>query len=129
MFTLIPVGKLGNLQHQYYIFQGIRQDELRSELLSGMRLPSPMLSSPNISHLMQSCWLADPTERPSFLRIEQVLFHELQQERENVDNNSQYYLSLLELNEGRNQYKSIKECNLKCQTEKENIIRHEKEDE
>ena len=46
---------------------------LRDELLAGARLPNPTYSTPKISHLIQTCWLADPIERPTFTKIKRKL--------------------------------------------------------
>ena len=95
-----------------YVLPGIDTRTLLSELQSGMRLPNPTLSPPNISHIMQSCWLADPTERPTYSKTKDALFDELQRETENR-NNYQDYLSRLESDVGQKQYKSIRETNSK----------------
>ena len=94
------------------VFPGIDSRTLLRELQSGMRLPNPTLSTPNISHIMQSCWLADPTERPTFSKTREALFDELQRETEK-HNSYQDYLSRLVSNVGHKQYKSIRETNSK----------------
>ena len=52
-----------------------------------------------------------------------MLFHELQEAKENKGNNCQDYLSMLELNGGQRQYEAIKECNSQGQ----NLIETETE--
>ena len=57
---------------------------------------------------MQSCWLADPTERPTFSKTRDVLFGELQRETKK-HNNYQDYFSRLDSDLRQKQYKSIRE--------------------
>ena len=95
-----------------YVLPGIDASTLLKELQSGMRLPNATLSTPNISHIMQSCWLADATERPSFSKTREALFDELQRETKKL-NNYQDYLSRLESDLGKIQYKSIRQTNSK----------------
>ena len=61
---------------------------------------------------MQSCWLADPTERPTFSKTRDALFGELQRETKK-HNNYQDYFFRLESDLGQKQYKSIRETNCK----------------
>ena len=107
-----------------YVFPGIDTSTLLKELQSGLRLPNPTLSPPNISHIMQSCWLADPTERPTFSKTRDALFKELQHETEKR-NNYQDYLSRLESGLGEKQYKSIRETNSKTSDIQKNISEHD----
>ena len=103
-----------------YVFPGIDTSTLLKELQSGLRLPNPTLSPPNISHIMQSCWLADPTERPTFLKTKDALFKELQRGAEKR-NNYQDYLSRLDSELGEKQYKSIRKTNFKTSDIQKNI--------
>ena len=43
--------------------------QLILELKAGIRLPTPYCCPPTISNLIQSCFIEQPTERPSFLEI------------------------------------------------------------
>ena len=52
---------------------GLDYRTLRDELQAGSRLPSPTYGTQNMSHLIQTCWLADPIERPSFTKIKSQL--------------------------------------------------------
>ena len=59
---------------------------------------------------MQSCWLADPTERPSFTRVKEVILKELELDVEE-GRSLKDYLSLLELEPGKMTYNSIRASN------------------
>ena len=85
---------------------------LRDELQAGSRLPNPTYSTPKISHLIQTCWLADPIERPTFSKLK----NNLRESGNNgfdpdFDSRDYRYLTVLPSNAMRNQYKKIQECN------------------
>ena len=88
---------------------------LRDELLAGARLPSPAYGNPKLSHLIQSCWLADPMERPTFTRIKENLKQACQNTTKNLNTESKSsdYLSLLSefSSQMHKQYKMIQESN------------------
>ena len=95
----------------YSIYLGIDYRTLRDELVAGSRLPSPSFSVPKISHLIQTCWLADPIERPSFTKIKEQLFQSCPVFNEASGNDTTYYLSMLSDNSMHVQYKQIQESN------------------
>ena len=85
---------------------------LRDELQAGSRLPNPTYSTPEISHLIQTCWLADPMERPTFTKIKEIL---KQSGRcgfdRDTDNAKCRYLNIVPDSSMHKQYKMIQECN------------------
>ena len=88
---------------------------LRDELLAGARLPSPTYGNPKLSHLIQTCWLADPIERPTFTKIKENLKQACQITTKNLytESKSTDYLSLLSdfSSQMHKQYKMIQESN------------------
>lgn len=95
----------------YLFYIGIDYQTLRDELLAGSRLPSPTFSIPKISHLIQTCWLADPIERPTFTKIKDTLFQSCPVLSRESENDTSYYLSVCAYNRMRDQYKLIQESN------------------
>lgn len=85
-----------------------------------MRLQNPILSPPNVSQLMQSCWLADPTERPSFSKVKEVIFKELELDVEE-GRSLKDYLSLLELEPGKMTYNTIRASNYHASRENDQM--------
>ena len=84
---------------------------LRDELQAGSRLPSPTYGTPKVSHLIQTCWLADPIERPSFTKIKSQLQQSLDISVSAVDHKNNDYLKILSDNSMYNQFKMIQESN------------------
>ena len=85
---------------------------LRNELLAGARLPNPTYSTPKISHLIQTCWLADPIERPTFAKIMRKLRESGSKGFDpDTDDTDYRYLKVLPSSAMRNQYKMIQESN------------------
>ena len=91
---------------------GLDYRTLRDELQAGARLPNPTYSSPKISHLIQTCWLADPIERPTFTKIKSQLRQSSEISISNIDRVDNDYLTLLSDNSMYRQYKMIQESNL-----------------
>ena len=98
---------------------------LRDELLAGARLPSPTYGNPKLSHLIQTCWLADPIERPTFTRIKESLKQACQNTTKNLytESKSSDYLSLLSdfSSQMHKQYKMIQESNPLYELEKPDL--------
>ena len=98
---------------------------LRDELLAGARLPSPTYGNPKLSHLIQTCWLADPIERPTFTKIKENLKQACQITTKNLytESKSTDYLSLLSdiSSQMRKQYKMIQESNPLYELEKPDL--------
>ena len=84
---------------------------LRDELQAGSRLPSPTYGTPKMSHLIQTCWLADPIERPSFTKIKSQLQQSLDVSASAVDRKNNDYLKILSDNSMYNQFRMIQESN------------------
>ena len=94
--------------------------------MAGYRLTNPAYSPPNISHLLQTCWLADPSERPTFTMIKETLRNVCPFLNPDVKQDSNNYLTLLSDNSGQTQYKMIQECNPLYQKEKSRITESER---
>ena len=84
---------------------------LRSELLAGSRLQNPTYSTPKISHLIQTCWLADPIERPTFTKIKEQLQQSCHVFICEADKGTNNNLALLSGSSMRNQYLQMQKCN------------------
>ena len=85
---------------------------LRDELQAGSRLPNPTYSTPEISHLIQTCWLADPMERPTFTKIKEILKQSGRSGFDrDTDNAKCRYLNIVPDSSMHKQYKMIQECN------------------
>ena len=84
---------------------------LRDELQAGSRLPSPTYSTPKMSHLIQTCWLADPIERPTFTKIKNQLHQSSDISAYDVDRKNNDYLTVLSDDSMYKQYKLIQESN------------------
>ena len=98
----------------FYVFHiGIDYQTLRDELLAGSRLPSPTYSTPKLSHLIQTCWLGDPIERPTFTKIKEQLHQscDVLSPQSSLEAKSSQYLTLLSDDSMRNQYNMIQQCN------------------
>ena len=90
---------------------GLDYRTLRDELQAGSRLPSPTYGTPKMSHLIQTCWLADPIERPSFTKIKSQLQQSLDVSASAADRKNNDYLKILSDNSLYNQFKMIQESN------------------
>ena len=73
---------------------GLDYRTLRDELQAGSRLPSPTYGTPNMSHLIQTCWLADPIERPSFTQIKSQIQQSSDVSASAVDRKNNDYLDM-----------------------------------
>ena len=89
---------------------GIDYVTLREELLNGMRLNRPFLSTPKVSHILQTCWLAEPDARPSFANIKRLLLEDDKFPRNLVKKNHGYYQVPKEKIVMHSQYRSIQKC-------------------
>lgn len=54
-------------------FQGIKNNDIISKLENGERLPLPPNCPPRLYSLMSQCWCYEPSKRPTFKHIRQVL--------------------------------------------------------
>ena len=109
----MPIMKIYiEIINQILLILGLDYRTLRDELQAGSRLPNPTYSTPKISHMIQTCWLADPIERPTFTKIRETL---KQSGTTGFDpdheNRNEGYLTILPENNLRIQYKKIQECN------------------
>ena len=83
---------------------------LREELLNGMRLNHPFLSTPKVSHILQTCWLAEPDARPSFSNIKELLLEDDKFPNSLVQKCQGFYQVPREKIAMHSTYKSIKKC-------------------
>ena len=83
---------------------GIDYYALRRELLCGMRLSHPILATHNVSHILQTCWLAEPDARPSFSKVKKLLYEDERFPKKLVEDGKEG-VSM------RSQYQSIQNCN------------------
>ena len=96
---------------QYLIFIGIDYQELKQELLGGFRLSNPNYSPPEISHMIQTCWLPDPNERPTFTTLKQITWESLSTCNRDGCNASQFSFTSSTNDEMHTRYKTIRNCN------------------
>ena len=101
-------------------FLGISYEELKNELLNGFRLTNPRYSPPEISHMVQTCWLPDPKERPTFTTLKQLTWESsLACDRENDKNMNVWQSSLNSNDKMHRRYKRIRKCNAVYQRQKQ----------
>ncbi|KAL0277427.1 UNVERIFIED_CONTAM: hypothetical protein PYX00_004716 [Menopon gallinae] len=62
-------------------FQGVKNNDIISKLENGERLPLPPNCPPRLYSLMSQCWCYEPSKRPTFKHIRQVLSEILMEER------------------------------------------------
>ena len=92
--------------------KGIDYATLRKQLSNGMRLNHPNLATPNVSHILQTCWLPEPSARPTFSKIMQYLLEDEQFPRDLLNNVKGIDPSSKEeVSKMVKQYRSIQECN------------------
>ena len=94
------------------MIEGIDYATLRKQLSNGMRLNHPNLATPNVSHILQTCWLPEPSARPTFSKIKQYLFEDEQFPRDLLNNVQELsHSSKEDVSKMVKQYRSIQECN------------------
>lgn len=54
-------------------FQGVRNNDVIGKLDNGERLALPQLCPPRLYSLMSQCWSYEPSKRPTFKHIKEVL--------------------------------------------------------
>ncbi|EEB19123.1 protein tyrosine kinase 2 beta, putative [Pediculus humanus corporis] len=62
-------------------FQGVKNNDIISKLENGERLPLPPNCPPRLYSLMSQCWYYEPSKRPTFKYIRQILNEILMEER------------------------------------------------
>ena len=98
---------------------GISYEELKNNLLDGFRLTNPKYSPPEISHMVQTCWLADPKERPTFTALKQITWEIVSScDRENDGNMTIYSSALSDSRKPYKKYNKMRKCNPLYQREK-----------
>ena len=77
----------------------------------GFRLSNPTYSPPEISHMIQTCWLPDPNERPTFTTLKQITWECLSAFVRTESNANQFNFTSSINDEMHTRYKMIKSCN------------------
>lgn len=54
-------------------FQGVKNNDVIGRIENGERLPLPPKCPPHLYNLMSLCWSYEPSKRPSFKEIRNVL--------------------------------------------------------
>ena len=95
-----------------YIFHlGISYEELKNNLLNGFRLTNPKYSPPEISHMVQTCWLPDPKERPTFTTLKQIAWESVFASQRESEGAINIFSSTVSINKRPNRrYKKMRKC-------------------
>ncbi|XP_066151592.1 focal adhesion kinase 1 isoform X2 [Euwallacea fornicatus] len=67
-------------------FQGVKNNDVIGKIENGERLPLPENCPPRLYSLMSQCWSYEPTKRPSFKDIKEILQEILLEERSSQQN-------------------------------------------
>ncbi|XP_076329625.1 focal adhesion kinase 1-like isoform X4 [Tachypleus tridentatus] len=62
-------------------FQGVKNNDVIGRIENGERLPLPPNCPPRLYSLMSQCWSYEPSKRPSFQKVKQVLSEILEEEQ------------------------------------------------
>ena len=62
-----------------FLFQGVKNSEVIGKLESGERLPLPPGCPARLYALLLQCWAYEPSQRPTFQELKQVLSEEQKQ--------------------------------------------------
>ena len=62
-------------------FQGVKNSEVISKLESGERLAFPAGCPPKLYTVMTQCWAYEPSQRPNFQQLKQVLYDTINEEK------------------------------------------------
>ena len=54
-------------------FQGVKNNDVIGKIENGERLPLPPLCPPRLYSLMSQCWSYEPSKRPTFKDVKEVL--------------------------------------------------------
>lgn len=54
-------------------FQGVKNNDVIGKIENGERLPLPPLCPPRLYSLMSQCWNYEPSKRPTFKEVKEVL--------------------------------------------------------
>ena len=54
-------------------FQGIKNGDIITKLENGERLQMPLNCPPRLFSLLSHCWAYEPSKRPSFKKIKEIL--------------------------------------------------------
>ena len=88
-------------------------------MLNGFRLTNPKYSPPEISHMVQTCWLPDPKERPTFTTLKQIAWESVFASQRESDGAINIFSSTVTKNKRPNRrYKKMRKCNSVYQKQK-----------
>ena len=79
-------------------YPGMSLNQLVQGLKNGYRMEKPEYATDDIGHIMTECWNANPSQRPTFRQLEEVLSNQL---------DSALVTKFTELNESRNTEKMM----------------------
>lgn len=54
-------------------FQGVKNNDVIGKIENGERLPLPSRCPPRLYSLMSQCWFYEPSKRPTFKDIREIL--------------------------------------------------------
>ena len=80
-------------------------------MLTGFRLSNPNYSPAEISHMVQTCWLPDPNERPTFTMLKQTSWQVLSSFDTHDSSANPTPFTINKNDEMLTRYKQIKSCN------------------
>ncbi|XP_054154362.1 focal adhesion kinase 1-like isoform X2 [Oppia nitens] len=66
-------------------FQGVKNNDVIGKIENGERLPLPMNCPPRIYSLMSQCWSYEPSKRPYFKDIKQLLYEVYLEEKTQLE--------------------------------------------
>lgn len=88
-------------------------------MLNGFRLTNPKYSPPEISHMVQTCWLPDPKERPTFTTLKQIAWESVFACQRESDGAINIFSSTVSKNKGPNRkYTKMRKCSSAYQKHK-----------
>ena len=80
-------------------------------MLNGFRLTNPKYSPPEISHMVQTCWLPDPKERPTFTTLKQIAWESVFASQRESEGAINIFSSTVSINKRPNRrYKKMRKC-------------------
>lgn len=68
----VVVWEMFNPQ-KVYPYHNMVHEEMLINIATGYRLPTPRNGPPIVAHIMKACWNTEPSNRPSFLLITNLL--------------------------------------------------------
>ena len=66
-------------------FQGVKNNDVIQKIENGERLPLPVNCPPRLYSLMSQCWSYEPSKRPAFKDIKQLLYEVYLEEKTQLE--------------------------------------------